>query len=119
MSAAPIQIQNNQHYRPATALGCARSVRYSQIPITSTPAGMLLNDGTAYKRTRFPDLFAKIGTTWGLGTGGDVTTFGVPNLMDTGRFKRSSSGSLFGRDLSVSLQLQASCWVPRTAAVGQ
>jgi len=58
------------------------------------PVGKIACDGSAYKRARYPDLFAYLGTTWGLGTGGDVTTFGVPLLTDTGRFLRSSSGSL-------------------------
>lgn len=60
----------------------------------SVPSGFLECDGTAYSRTGYPDLFAAIGTTWGLGTGGDVTTFGVPNLKDTGRFRRSRTGSV-------------------------
>jgi microcystin-dependent protein len=60
----------------------------------SVPAGFLECDGAAYSRTNYPDLFAVIGTTWGLGTGGDVTTFGVPNLKDTGRFRRSRTGSV-------------------------
>lgn len=71
----------------------------SNVEASASPTlqgGKLLCDGSAYKRTRFPDLFLKIGTTWGLGAGGDVTTFGVPNLMDTGRFLRSSGPAAVG-----------------------
>jgi hypothetical protein len=68
--------------------------RFEDYGMASIPAGMLACDNTAYKRTRYPDLFAKIGTTWGLGIGGDITTFGTPLLTDTGRFRRSSTGSL-------------------------
>jgi microcystin-dependent protein len=62
--------------------------------LATVPNGYLECGGAAYSRTNYPDLFAKISTTWGLGTGGDVTTFGVPNLKDTGRFRRSRTGSV-------------------------
>lgn len=62
----------------------------------SVPNGFLACSGIALTRTNWPDLFAKIGTTWGLGSGGDGTTFGLPNLTDTGRFLRSSGGSSVG-----------------------
>lgn len=50
---------------------------------TVAPPGYLLCDGAAYGRTGGdpspqPDLFAAIGTTWGVGDGS--TTFNVPNL---------------------------------------
>lgn len=47
----------------------------------STPgqAGWLLCDGTAYSRTDYADLFASIGTTFGVGDGS--TTFNVPNFQ--------------------------------------
>ena len=58
----------------------------------SVPPGTLECDGSAISRTRFPDLFAKIGTTWGIGDGS--TTFNLPNLKDTGRFRRSRAGAV-------------------------
>lgn len=58
--------------------------------------GFLACDGAAYKRTRYPDLFARIGTVWGLGSGGDATTFGVPLLTDTGRYLRSTGPDTVG-----------------------
>jgi microcystin-dependent protein len=46
---------------------------------SSTPAGFLLCDGTAYSRTvTYAALFTAIGTTWGAGDGS--TTFNVPNF---------------------------------------
>lgn len=54
-------------------------------------AGELACDGSSKLRTAFPNLFAKIGTTWG---SADGTHFTLPNLTDTGRFLRSSSGTL-------------------------
>lgn len=58
----------------------------------SVPPGWIECAGGVASRTRFPDLFAKIGTTWGPGDGS--TTFGLPNLGDTGRFRRSRTGAL-------------------------
>jgi microcystin-dependent protein len=56
------------------------------------PPGFIECDGTELVRARFPDLFAKIGTTWGAGNGS--TTFNLPNLKDTGRFRRSRSAAV-------------------------
>src|ERR1043166_4639338 len=58
---------------------------------TSAPPGTFECDGSAISRARYPDLFSKIGTTWGAGDGS--TTFNLPNLKDTGRFRRSRSSS--------------------------
>ena len=44
----------------------------------SLPAGFLLCDGSNVSRTTYADLFAAIGTTYGVGDGG--TTFGLPSL---------------------------------------
>jgi len=46
-------------------------------------------DGTAVSRTTFADLFAVIGTTFGVGNGS--TTFNVPNLA--GRFPLGAGGT--------------------------
>lgn len=53
--------------------------------------GEIACNGASYLRTALPDLFAKIGTTWGAVDG---THFNVPNLTDTGRFLRSATGSV-------------------------
>lgn len=52
------------------------------------PIGALLCDGSAVSRTMYPDLFAKIGTTYGAGDGS--TTFNLPNLSDN-RFVEGST----------------------------
>jgi len=54
-------------------------------------AGELACNGASLLRASFPDLFTAIGTTWGAVDG---THFTLPNLTNTGRFLRSSSGSL-------------------------
>ena len=51
-------------------------------PVSAIPIGWLRCDGSAYSRTTYANLFAKIGTTYGVGDGS--TTFNVPNLMDDG-----------------------------------
>jgi microcystin-dependent protein len=45
---------------------------------SSAPTGFLLCDGTAISRTTYSDLYAIIGTSYGVGDGS--TTFNVPNL---------------------------------------
>ena len=45
---------------------------------TTAPTGWLLADGAAVSRVTYSDLFAVIGTTYGVGDGS--TTFNVPNL---------------------------------------
>lgn len=45
----------------------------------SAPADWLLCNGAAVLRTTYPDLFALIGTTYGVGDG--TTTFNLPNLL--------------------------------------
>jgi microcystin-dependent protein len=42
------------------------------------PVGFLLCDGSAVSRSTYSDLFAAIGTVWGVGDG--ATTFNLPNL---------------------------------------
>lgn len=45
---------------------------------SAAPAGWLLCDGSAISRTTYADLFAAIGTTYGVGD--NSTTFNLPNL---------------------------------------
>ena len=52
-------------------------------PVTSSyPTGFLRADGTAVSRTSYADLFALIGTTYGVGD--NVSTFNLPNLVAAG-----------------------------------
>lgn len=70
---------------------------------STAPIGLLDCDGAAVSRTTYADLFAVIGTTWGIGDG--ATTFNLPDLrgefvrgwddgrgIDTGRAFASSQG---------------------------
>jgi hypothetical protein len=50
-------------------------------PIVKAIGDHLLCDGSAVGRTDFPQLFAEIGTEWGVGNG--TTTFNLPNLIGT------------------------------------
>lgn len=59
---------------------------------TTAPAGTLAASGGTYVRADHPNLYNKIGTTWGAGNG--ATTAGLPNLTDTNRFLRAAGGSL-------------------------
>jgi microcystin-dependent protein len=53
---------------------------------TVAPIGSFLCDGSAVSRTEYADLFAAIGTTWGVGDGS--TTFNLPDLR--GAFVRGT-----------------------------
>ncbi len=65
-------------YRPSTnsnsMLPAATSISGY---FTSAPVGYLLEDGSAVSRTTYSDLFAAIGTTYGVGDGS--TTFNLPD----------------------------------------
>jgi microcystin-dependent protein len=53
-------------------------------PAANLPAGWLVCDGSAVKRSVYPALFAAIGTSWGSGDG--ASSFNLPDLR--GRFLR-------------------------------
>lgn len=53
--------------------------------------GELPCNGASLLKAEFPDLFSAIGTIWG---SVDSVHFTLPNFTDTGRFLRSSSGTL-------------------------
>lgn len=62
---------------------------------SSAPTGYLLADGTAVSRTTYSDLFAAIGTAYGVGNG--VTTFNLPDLR--GRFPLGKATAGTGANL--------------------
>jgi len=67
----------------AKAADINMSIWPGKIDMTATaaaPAGWLLCDGAAYSRLAYADLFAAIGTTWGIGNG--TTTFNVPDFRE-------------------------------------
>lgn len=57
------------------------------------PSGWLLCDGTAVSRATYSDLFALVGTTYGVGDGS--TTFNVPNLKGRVPVGRDSTQTEF------------------------
>lgn len=72
---------------------------------TTPPASTLECDGSAISRTTFADLFAIIGTTWGIGDGS--TTFNIPDMR--GEFPRgwdNGRGVDSGRSLGTSQSYQ-------------
>lgn len=73
----------------------------------TVPDGFLLCNGAAYSRAEYPELFAVIGTTYGVGDGS--TTFNVPNLVkrvpvgaSTNSYKLGSSGGEETHKLSIN-----------------
>lgn len=77
--------------------------KFAEFAMNAPPAGYLVCNGNAVSRTLYPDLFAAIGVTWGIGDGG--TTFNVPDLR--GKFLRGfTSGSAIdtGRAFATSQQ---------------
>ena len=59
---------------------------------SSIPSGFLECNGTAVSRTTYADLFAVIGTTYGVGDGS--TTFNLPDLQDNVPVGKSGSKPL-------------------------
>lgn len=85
-SAMPVvagsQLQFNR--RTANAMAGLAKTRHSvgdllPRPISDPVGNHLLCDGSAVSRVGFPQLFAAIGTVWGVGDG--TTTFNIPNLI--------------------------------------
>lgn len=58
---------------------------------SSAPTGWLLCDGAAVSRSTYADLFAEIGTAYGVGNGS--TTFNVPNLQQRFPMGKAASGT--------------------------
>jgi microcystin-dependent protein len=59
---------------------------------SSAPSGWLLCDGSAISRTTYDDLFAIIGTAYGVGNGS--TTFNVPDIQ--GNYPRGKNADALG-----------------------
>lgn len=58
---------------------------------TAAPSGFLLCDGAAINRTTFADLFAVIGTAYGVGNG--TTTFNIPDRRQRFSLGKAVSGT--------------------------
>lgn len=63
---------------------------------TTPPHGSLVQDGSAISRTEYALLFAKIGTTWGVGDGS--TTFNLPDGQGMFRRGAGTHGTLLMAD---------------------
>ena len=85
-----LKTYNSLHAVPVTAMMLWANTTY--------PTGWLLADGSAISRTTYADLFAAIGTTYGVGDGS--TTFNLPNMVSAGAdspntiIKVTNSGAL-------------------------
>ena len=62
-------------------------------PDSSIPSGFLECDGTAVSRTTYADLFAVVGTNYGVGDGS--TTFNLPDLEDKACVHKSPTKAQF------------------------
>ena len=85
-----LKTYNSLHAVPVTAMMLWANTTY--------PTGWLLADGSAISRTTYADLFAAIGTTYGVGDGS--STFNIPNMPSAGTgspktiIKVTNSGAL-------------------------
>jgi microcystin-dependent protein len=61
----------------------------------AAPTGWLLCDGAAVSRATYADLFANIGTTWGVGDG--ATTFNVPDMRGKAPIGQGTGAGLTAR----------------------
>jgi len=59
---------------------------------SSVPSGFLECDGSAVSRSTYADLFAIVGTTYGVGDG--ATTFNLPDLQDNVAVGKSGTKAL-------------------------
>jgi microcystin-dependent protein len=79
----------------------------------TVPDGWLLCDGSAVSRTDYADLYAVIGTTYGLGNGS--TTFNLPNLTDKFIQGNATSGTEHSAGLPNITGQYVSCGFPNIA----
>lgn len=77
----------------------------------STPSGYLECDGSAVSRTTYADLFAAIGTTYGVGDGS--TTFNVPDLRGRATIGQGTGAGLTARTMGQSVGQEAITDVPQ------
>ena len=101
---------SNAPYGNTLATTCAESGQYGTYPSchdydslavgssisgywSTPPEGYLLEDGSAVSRTLYPDLFALIGTTYGIGDG--FSTFNLPDSRGRATVNISSTDTEF------------------------
>lgn len=76
----------------------------------------LLCNGQAVSRAGFPDLFAAIGTVWGIGDGS--TTFNVPDLLGLSLFGKSAGGTFGTLGADGGSETHTHTQSPHTHAIG-
>jgi microcystin-dependent protein len=86
----PTTVADQLDYLTGYVLGATPTGVILDFGGTSAPSGFLVCDGSAVSRATYDDLFAVIGTTWGIGDGS--TTFNLPDL--NGRVTAGSGGTL-------------------------
>ena len=72
----------------------------------AVPTGWLVCDGSSPRRADYPELFAAIGTTYGVGDGS--TTFGLPNLIN----KFPQGNTTVGTQIAAGLPNITGSWRP-------
>lgn len=65
---------------------------FSWFSSDTKPIGYVICDGSEISRFEYKELFSAIGTKFGQGDG--VSTFNVPNLMESNRFVRAAGGNV-------------------------
>lgn len=90
------------------------------LPYSAVPAGWLICDGTVYNVADYPELAAKLGSTYG---GDGVTTFAVPD--DRGLFRRGldlskgyDSGRVLGSEQGDELKSHKHTFGPYAGILG-
>lgn len=81
---------------------------------TTAPTGWLLCNGSAVSRVTYAELFAAIGTTYGIGDG--LTTFNVPNCID--EFPRGWNGNSGSVGTKFNQSIQSHTHTATTGADG-
>ncbi len=102
-----LQLYSNGKWLILFSMNMAGAVQY--FAKSTVPVGWLECDGTAVSRTTYANLFAAIGTTFGIGDG--TTTFNLPDLRgefirgwDHGRGVDPTSGRTLGSYEADALQ---------------
>ena len=88
------------HTKVSVSLLPIGTIIMSAVVDTKVPTGFLFCNGAILRRDLFADLFAQIGTTYGLGDG--ISTFGIPDLR--GVFPRGAGTSVgYIQNITVAL----------------
>lgn len=92
----------NKVVSPGSASGgmTVGTIAWFGVGTGDVPAGWLYCNGAAVSRTTYADLFAEIGTTFGVGDGS--TTFNLPDLRGRGPIGTGTGSGLTARTLAAT-----------------